>query len=131
MRLALLLSTLPLRAEAGANPEAVYQNLITGIWAETSALCAADATWAFAKAGLTIRSDGQETCAFDRPGADGGFDVVLDVHCPVSDATLQISARRIGLDLASVSPGLRDPGDQLTVSDKEQTLTLQRCQERE
>ena len=40
---------------------------------------------------------------------------------------MQASARRIGFDLDSPNPGLPDPGDVLTVSDKGQTLTLHRC----
>ncbi|NJS40117.1 MAG: hypothetical protein HC783_15130 [Rhodobacteraceae bacterium] len=127
MRLALLLCALPLPALAGANPEAVYSTLITGTWAETTPACTTDKTWAFAEGSVIIHGDGGETCGFDRPGTDGGIDVVLDVLCPIPGEAMQASARRIGLDLESASPGLRDPADRLTVTDKGQTLTLQRC----
>ena len=128
IRLALVLGALPLSAHAGANPEAVYRSLITGTWAETAAACQTEQTWAFAEGSVIIHGDGGETCGFDRPGTDGGIDVVLDLLCPVPGETMQASARRIGLDLTSVSPGLRDPGDRLTVADKGQTLTLIRCE---
>lgn len=126
MRLALLLTLLPLPAVAGANPEALYK-LITGTWAETPAACATEETWAFAEGSVIIHGDGGETCGFDRPFTDGGIDVVLDVLCPIPGETMQASARRIGLDLESPSPGLRDPADRLTVIDKGQTLTLVPC----
>jgi hypothetical protein len=128
MRLALVLAILPLTAHAGANPEAVYRTLITGTWAETPAACATEKTWAFAEGSVIIHGDGGESCGFDRPFTDGGIDVVLDVLCPIPGETMQASARRIGLDLESVSPGLRDPADRLTVTDKDHTLTLQRCE---
>ncbi len=127
MRLALLLTLLPLPALAGANPEALYK-LVTGTWAETQAACAKEETWDFAEGSVIIHGDGGETCGFDRPGTDAGIDVVLDVLCPIPGETMQASARRIGLSLESASPGLRDPGDRLTVTDKGQTLTLQRCE---
>jgi hypothetical protein len=127
MRLALLLTLLPLPALAGANPEALYK-LVTGTWAETQAACATEETWDFAEGSVIIHGDGGETCGFDRPGTDAGIDVVLDVLCPIPGETMQASARRIGLSLESASPGLRDPGDRLTVTDKGQTLTLQRCE---
>jgi hypothetical protein len=128
MRLALVLVVLPLTAHAGANPEAVYRNLITGTWAATSAACATEETWGFAEGSVIIHGDGGEACGFDRPGSDGGIDVILDVLCPIPGEEMQASARRIGLDLASVSPGLRDPADRLTVTDKDQTVTLARCE---
>ena len=126
MRLALLLVLLPLSAQAGTNPEALYK-LVRGTWAETAAACATDETWTFADQSLIIHGDGGETCGFDRPGTDTGMDVVLDVLCPIPGEEMQASARRIGLDLASVSPGLADPGDQLTVIDRDQNVTLLRC----
>ncbi|MCU0827660.1 MAG: hypothetical protein MUE52_09695 [Tabrizicola sp.] len=126
MRLALLLVFLPLPAFAGANPEALYK-LMTGTWAATPETCATDETWTFAEGSLIIHGDGGEACGFARPGTDGGIDVVLDVLCPIPGETMQASARRIGLDLQGVSPGLRDPGDRLTVTDRDQTLNLIRC----
>ena len=127
MRLALLLCALPLPSLAGANPEAVYRTLITGTWAETAAACTTDKTWAFAEGSVIIHGDGGEACGFDRPFTDAGIDVVLDVLCPIPGEGMQASVRRIGLDLESASPGLRDPADRLTVTDKGQTLPLQRC----
>ncbi|HLQ19623.1 MAG TPA: hypothetical protein VK146_11645 [Tabrizicola sp.] len=126
MRLALLLAVLPLPALAGANPEALYK-LVRGTWAETPAACATEETWAFDEGSIRIHGDGGETCGFDRPGTDGGIDIVLDVLCPIPGEEMQASTRRIGLDLGSVSPGLRDPGDRLTVTDKDQTRALVRC----
>ena len=128
IRLVLILGALPLTAHAGANPEAVYRSLITGTWAETAAACQTEKTWDFAESSISIHGDGGATCGFDRPGTDGGIDVVLDLRCPVPGETMQASARRIGLDLTSVSPGLRDPGDRLTVTDEGQILTLIRCE---
>jgi hypothetical protein len=127
MRLALLLALLPLPAFAGANPEALY-GLITGTWAESPAACTTDETWVFAEGGLIIHGDGGKACGFDRPFTDAGIDVVLDVLCPIPGEGMQASTRRIGLDLESPSPGLRDPGDRLTVTDKDQTLVLTRCE---
>jgi hypothetical protein len=127
MRLALSLVLLPATVQAGANPESLYQNLIAGTWAETPAACATEETWDFAEGSVIIHGDGGETCGFDRPGTDGGIDVVLDLLCPTPGKEMKASARRIGLDLESLSPGLRDPGDRLTVTDKGQTLTLIRC----
>jgi hypothetical protein len=128
MRLALTLTLalLPLPAFAGANPEALYR-LVTGTWAETQAACATEDTWAFAEGSVIIHGDGGETCGFDHPFTNGGIDVVLDLLCPIPAETMQASTRRIGLDLESASPGLRDPADRLTVTDKGQTLTLVRC----
>lgn len=131
MRLALALALLPLAAQAGANPEALYRTLITGTWAETPAACASGATWAFAEGSVILHGDGGETCGFDRPGTDGGIDVVLDLLCPIPGEEMQASARRIGLDLYSPNPGLRDPGDRLTVTDRGIGLTLTRCPEGE
>lgn len=126
MRLAALLICLPLTAHADADPEALYR-LIEGTWAETPAACATEETWVFREGGLTIHGDGGETCGFVSPITDGGIDLVLDVLCPIPGEVMQASARRIGFDLDSPNPGLPDPGDVLTVSDKGQTLTLHRC----
>jgi hypothetical protein len=126
MRLAVLLACLPLTAQAEANPEALYK-LVHGTWAETPAACATEATWAFAEGSVIIHGDGGESCGFDRPGTDGGIDMVLDVLCPIPGEEMQASTRRIGLDLDSPNPGLRDTGDRLTVTDKDQQLTLVRC----
>ena len=126
MRLALLLTLLPLPAVAGANPEALYK-LVTGTWAANPADCATDLVWDFAEDSVIIHGDGGETCGFDRPGTDGGIDVVLDVLCPIPGETMQASARRIGLDLESASPGLRDPADRLTMIDRGIGTTLVRC----
>jgi hypothetical protein len=123
---AVILASLPVTAEAGANPASLYK-LISGTWAETPAACATEETWVFAEGSVIIHGDGGETCGFDRPGTDGGIDVVLDLLCPIPGEEMQASARRIGLDLKSVSPGLRNPGDGLTVTDKDQNLTLVRC----
>jgi hypothetical protein len=126
MRLALILALFPCAAQAGANPESLYK-LIAGTWAATPAACATEATWTFAEGSVIVRDDGGETCGFDRPGTDGRIDVVLDVLCPIHGEEMQASARRIGLDLHSVSPGLRNPGDTMTITDQGQTLTLIRC----
>lgn len=126
MRLALLLLLLPLSAHAGANPEALYK-LVQGTWAETAAACATDETWAFAEGSVIIHGDGGQTCGFVGPGTDGGVDIVLDLLCPIPGEEMQALARRIGIDLVSVSPGLADPGDQLTVIDRDQSVTLLRC----
>lgn len=126
MRLALLLALLPLPALAGANPEALYR-LITGSWAATPDACATQDTWTFAEGSVLLSGDGGQTCGFDRPGTDGGIDVVLDLLCPIAGETLQASTRRIGLELDSASPGLRGPKDRLTVTDQGQSVTLIRC----
>lgn len=126
MRLAVLFACLPFAAEAGGNPEALY-TLVHGTWAETPAACATEATWAFAESSVIIHGDGGTTCGFDRPGTDGGIDIVLDLLCPIPGEAMEARARRIGLDLDSVSPGLADPGDRLTVVEGEQSVTLQRC----
>ena len=126
MRLACVLVLLPLPAFAGGDPEALYR-LVHGTWAETRAACATENTWVFAEGSLVIHGDGGETCGFDRPVADAGRDMVIDILCPVPGEEMQASARRIGLDLASVSPGLADPRDRLTVADRDRTVTLERC----
>ncbi len=127
MRLAALLFLLPVAAQAGANPEALYRTLITGTWAETRAACTTEETWVFREGGLTIHGDGGETCGFDRPGTDGGIDVTLDVLCAIPGEEMQASARRIELDLDSLNPGIPDPGDRLSITDKGQTTRLERC----
>lgn len=127
MRLAALLACLPFAAEAGADPEALYRTLVSGAWAEEGQACTDETTWTFYEGGLNIHSDGGETCGFDRPIAHGGIDVVLDVFCPIPGEEMQASACRTGLDLESIDPGLPDPGDVLTVADRDQTLTLRRC----
>lgn len=54
-------------------------------------------------------------------------DLVLDVRCPGPHEPMRASARRVRLDLAAqYSPGLADPGDQLTVNDRDLTLVLRR-----
>jgi hypothetical protein len=129
MRLATLLCLLPLPVMAGANPEAVYNRLITGTWAETAEACTADdgVAYFFFEGGLTLGNEGGETCAFDYPGTDSGVDVVLDVLCVMPGEEPQHSARRIWIDLESISPGMRNPGDRLTLTDQDRDMTLQRC----
>lgn len=126
MRLAVLLACLPLTAQAGANPEALYK-LIHGTWAETPAACATEETWDFAEGSVIIHGDGGTTCGFDRPGTDGGLDIVLDLLCPIPGEEMAASTRRIGLNLDSPNPGLADPADRLTVIEGEESTTLQRC----
>lgn len=127
MRLAALLADLPLAAEAGADPEALYRTLIADTWAEARQACTDETTWAYCDGGLDIHRDGGKTCGFDRPLTDGGIDVVLDVLCPIPGEEIQASARRIRLDLESLNSGTPDPGDVLTIADRDQTVTLHRC----
>jgi hypothetical protein len=129
MRLVALLALLPLPAFAVGNPESIYTTLITGEWAATPAACADESGWTvlFYEGGLTIGNEGGEICGFDRPFTDSGVDVVLDAFCVQPGEKIQSSARRIWLDLESVSPGLRDPGDSLSMTDNGTTSQLQRC----